>query len=83
MSETTTAMELFPGEAKTVSSTSTALYGQTNAIYEIGASPSQGTLLKGAKAEIIVVLNADVPDVPDAVRHSDKVGACQVQDALP
>ncbi|CAJ0594032.1 unnamed protein product [Cylicocyclus nassatus] len=122
MSGTTTAVELFPGEAKTVSSTSTALHGQslisessvlvhygdllaepakmlqfqnyndtqkititnisnhtlvwtvkTNAIYEIGASPSQGILQKGAKAEIIVVLNADVPDVPDAVRHSDKL----------
>ncbi|EYC25629.1 hypothetical protein Y032_0011g1305 [Ancylostoma ceylanicum] len=46
---------------------------KTNAIYEIGASPSQGTLRKGAKAEINVVLNADKVAIPDAVRYSDKL----------
>ncbi|RCN47607.1 hypothetical protein ANCCAN_06273 [Ancylostoma caninum] len=46
---------------------------KTNAIYEIGACPSQGTLRKGAKAEINIVLNADKVAIPDAVRYSDKV----------
>ncbi|KAL6732001.1 hypothetical protein Aduo_002810 [Ancylostoma duodenale] len=46
---------------------------KTNAIYEIGASPSQGTLRKGGKAEINVILNADKVAIPDAVRYSDKL----------
>ncbi|KAK6730256.1 hypothetical protein RB195_006989 [Necator americanus] len=46
---------------------------KTNAIYEIGASPSQGMLRNGAKTEINVVLNADKVAIPDAVRYSDKL----------
>ncbi|ETN83885.1 hypothetical protein NECAME_01678 [Necator americanus] len=71
LKETDTALEIFPSEVE--GEVSSMLQHVTNAIYEIGASPSQGMLRNGAKAEINVVLNADKVAIPDAVRYSDKL----------